>query len=194
VIVEDHCGPLDEQETFRRTITGTFTASATGPAFVDIANWKDGVSSSLNVNFIDNISVVPQVAGLDLSVDEISCTAGGTSEFTLSLGAARANKPYVILSGKLGTWPGVRVNGVDVPLNIDSWTYTAFGMINTPYLVNFRGTLDGSGTAAGTFDTRGPVSYELFGQVMYFTCVVLEEPQTFLVIDATRPGHILFVP
>ncbi len=194
MIVEDHCGPLDDQKTFRRTITGTFTSSATGPVFVDIANWKDGVSSSLNVNFIDNISVVPQAADLELSVGEISCTAGGTSEFVVSAGTVYAHKPYVILSGKLGTWPGVRVNSVDVPLNVDSWTYTAFGMINTPYLVNFRGTLDGSGSATGILDTRGPVSYELFGQVMYFACVLLEQPQTFLVIEATQPGHILFVP
>lgn len=194
MIVEDHCGPLYEQENIRRTITGTFIAAATGPVFLDIANWKDGVSSSLNGNFIDNIRLSPQAADLELSAGEISCTTGGTSEFAVSVGAAHGHKPYVILSGKLGTWPGVRVNGVDVPLNVDSWTYTAFGMINTPYLVNFRGTLDGSGSTAGILDTCGPVSYELFGQVMYFDCVVLEQPQTFLVIKATRPGHILFVP
>ncbi len=194
MIATDHCGPLYEQENIRRTITGTYTAPSTGRVFVDISNWKDGLSSALNVNFIDNIRLLPQAADLDITSCEISCAVGGTSEFYITAGAACAHRPYVILSGKLGTWPGVRVNDVDVPLNVDAWTYTAFGLINTSYLVNFRGYLDASGGATALLDTCGPVSNELFGQVMYFTCVVLEQPQTFLVIEATRPGHILFVP
>lgn len=177
-------------------MTGTFTAAATGLVPFDILNWKDGASSALNVNFIDNISVRPDQSELDLSVNEISCARGGRSRLTVAAGKAYTFRPFVILVSLQGTWPGVRSHGVDVPVNVDSWTHKILGLVDSPYFVNFRGTLDAYGNAAALFDTCGPVSHEQFdvGRVIYFDCVVLKEDQTSIVIEATQPGHVLLVP
>lgn len=145
-------------------------------------------------NYVDNIRLVPQNPNFSCSPRHISAAAGGSSTFTLDAGATYAGKDYVIFSGVTGTYPGFTLNGIDVPLNLDAWTWTAFSLINTPIMQNFMATLDGNGQATATFLAPGPLPPETVGLAMYFDYILLANPGSTPAIFASHPLYVLFIP
>jgi hypothetical protein len=139
-------------------------------------------------NFIDNIKVLAQGANFIGNPIEISTKQAGSSQLILQAGASFAGRDYVILSGVTGTWPGVDLKGHHLPLNLDTWTMTAFTLINTPALDKFMGKLDGNGQATATFQTFSALP-EATGLVMYFAYLV------FKPVDLTSHHvYVLFTP
>lgn len=85
-------------------------------------------------------------------VDEISEATGGTANFALNAGAAKAGKSYGIFGSVTGTSPGTMLpSGELLPLNWDIFTNLVVGMFNTGPFQSFLGTLDGSGQATAAF-------------------------------------------
>jgi hypothetical protein len=93
-----------------------------------------------------------------------------------------------------GTHPGFTLNGIDVPLNPDPWTWAAFSLINTPIMKDFMGTLDGNGQAKATFMAAGPLPINAIGLVLYFDYLILEYPQAPPAVFASNPIYILIIP
>lgn len=175
-------------------MSASFKATFTGPLLVGVYNWKDGPVDSLNVNFIDNIRIHPSVPDFSAQPRKISAANGGASEFTLQAGTGYAFSDYIILSGATGTWPGFLMNKVDVPLNPDPWTWTAIGLLNTPFMSNFMGQLDATGGAKAVFNVPGSEDPQLMGLVLYFDYLLLGSALGPPVKMASHPIHILFVP
>jgi len=70
-----------------------------------------------------------------------------------------SGRPYLILGGVSGTWPGVPLPkaGPTLPLNLDIFTDMVMELCNTPVFVNFMGVLDWNGKASAKIDTLGPL-------------------------------------
>ncbi|MHC4942317.1 MAG: plastocyanin/azurin family copper-binding protein [Planctomycetota bacterium] len=113
------------------------------------------------------------VAELPLTVDSDTISeSGGSVNFMLDAGAAKANRQYILLGGVSGTSPGTPLPGglETLPLNLDFFTDIVFLLINSPVFNNFLGTLDGNGTSTATL-TTGPVPGAA-GLVMYYAFAI----------------------
>ena len=189
----DHCGPLEPAENIRKHLSAAFTADATGPALLDLYNWKDGPVSSLNVNFIDNLRVRAKDPDFSASKRHLSNSTGDWSQLSLKPGAEHAGRTYLILTGVTGTWPGFKLSGIDIHLNPDAWTTAALQLVNTPFMQGFMAQLDANGEATARLDYPGSALPSANGLVMYFDYVVLQNPYGPPVKKASHPLYILFI-
>ncbi len=71
---------------------------------------------------------------------------GARQPMWLEAGPDQANQPYIVLGSLSGTYPGVSVGGVHLPLNVDSYTTLTLTQPNT-FLAGSFGLLDGNGRA-----------------------------------------------
>ena len=83
---------------------------------------------------------------------KLSLKTAGAQKMTLAAGAAHANKLYHVFGSVTGSNPGITLNGVHIPLNIDMYTEITLGHANSPMFSNFRGKLDNTGMATATFN------------------------------------------
>jgi len=85
-------------------------------------------------------------------VDTISMASGGAQTLSLDAGPTHANRPYWIFGSITGTSPGVALNGVHIPLNIDIYTQLAMQNVTAnPPFSGFRAVLDANGDATAQF-------------------------------------------
>ncbi len=123
----------------------------------------------------------------------ISQGTGGVVNFTLSAGAAYANRKYVLVGSVSGTSPGTPLPGglVTLPLNRDWFTNAIIPRLNTTPFTNFKGQLDTSGSGTAQFNSMGPLPSGLFpvGTIMDFA-YVLQNPYDF----ASNPISVQVVP
>lgn len=194
MIVSDACGTLTPQTDIRHSGSGSFTATTTGPVLLEVDNWRSGYYTSLVRNYVDNIRVRHEDADFTTTKREISGYVGGTSTLYLEPGSAHAGKDYIVLSGATGTWPGITVSGIPVPLNTDAWTWVAYSLINTQVFSGFMGKIDAFGNATAQIDTLGPLSYEAIGHVLYFDFLLLGNPGSLPVVYASDPVYLLITP
>jgi hypothetical protein len=75
--------------------------------------------------------------------------SGGSCTLTLDAGNDDAGRGYVILGSVSGTAPGFVINGIPVPLNLDSFSVAVAALLNTPLFTDFAGVTDAGGRAAG---------------------------------------------
>ena len=80
----------------------------------------------------------------------ISVADGGTQNLNLDAGAANAGRTYVLLGSVTGTTPGLPVDSVVLPLNVDAYTNLTLTSPNPP-LANSIGVLDGQGEGSASF-------------------------------------------
>ena len=111
-------------------------------------------------------------------VTSISITAGGAQTLSLDAGTAHANKPYWIFGSITGTTPGVSINGIQIPLNIDVYTQLAMEnvMANPPFS-GFRAALDANGGATAKFIV--PANLLSAGFTLYHSYIVFDSAGTF---------------
>ncbi len=125
-----------------------------------------------NVDDVELYSLVPGTEP-ELWRDRgyLSLAAGGTSQLQLNLGAAGANRNYVVLAGISGTSPGFQLGKVHVDLNYDAITQLALGLL--PFLPGFLGTLDGAGRAQATVDLDPATDPAFAGATLNLVAVTL---------------------
>jgi hypothetical protein len=122
-------------------------------------------------------------------VTTIPIAAGGTQTLTLDAGPSHANKPYWIFGSITGTSPGVALNGIHIPLNVDVYTQLAMQnvMANPPYS-GFRAVLDASGGATAQFIL--PSQMLNAGFTLYHSYVIFDGMGVFY--GASNPVKITF--
>ncbi|MHC5070614.1 MAG: M64 family metallopeptidase, partial [Planctomycetota bacterium] len=80
----------------------------------------------------------------------IGIKAGGTLHPTVTA-VCNAGSGYLILIGCTGTSPGTNTgSGLTLPLNLDACSTAAYGLVNSPFLQAFLGTLDTNGLGRAT--------------------------------------------
>ena len=84
------------------------------------------------------------------NTETMSGSAGGTIGFDLVSGTPHAGNFYFLLGSLSGTAPGLTVDGVNIPLNVDPYFLFTLSDANGPILPGFSGTLDGLGKASAS--------------------------------------------
>jgi len=82
--------------------------------------------------------------------------------------------PYqFIRDGVAAADPGFPLpGGLTLPLNRDAFTDLTFNFANTPFFVNFNGTLDNSGSGNAQFNTLGPLPNGFVGRTVQFAFIL----------------------
>lgn len=101
----------------------------------------------------------------------VSATTGGSHRLAIDR-PADAGKVYFIAGTTSGTRPGFPVANAVIPLNVDAWTYSSLGAVNSTYSANF-GVLDNNGSASSTL-TVPPGVPAFIGTLFHHSCIVLE--------------------
>jgi hypothetical protein len=124
---------------------------------------------------VDDVEMYSLVAGTEpelwRDVAVISLAAGGTSHLQVNLGAAQANRPYVLLAGISGTDPGFDWGKTHVDLNYD--LVTALFLKLLPVLPGFLGTTDATGRATATLDLPPGLDPGASGITLHLVAVTL---------------------
>ncbi|QDU68691.1 hypothetical protein [Engelhardtia mirabilis] len=115
---------------------------------------------------------------------------GGTQTLSLDAGAAHAGQLYWILGSTTGTRPGIAVDGVLLPLNVDA--YTGFTLANPGFapLIGGLGSLDAEGKGTAQFALPSGVSLSLVGTVVNHAFFVVGGSQSL--VFASNPIPITF--
>jgi len=111
-------------------------------------------------------------------VTTVPISTGGAQTLTVDAGSVHANKFYWIFGSITGTTPGVSLNGIHIPLNIDIYTQMAMEnvMANPPFK-NFRSLLDANGGATAQFVV--PPNVVSVGFTLYHAYIVFDAAGTF---------------
>ena len=126
-----------------------------------------------NDNWID-VPQRPYRAALLPRLARVSAAGGFSHPLELRGGALRAGQNYLLVMGVTGEAPGVVVNGVSVPMNVDGVTGLALSLVNTPFLPAAAGVLDPAGIATPGCQLPAAVAPLLAGFRFTFTGLVID--------------------
>jgi hypothetical protein len=190
-LIDSHSfGYVSGSSPEKATLEGSFYAPATGLYTLDIRNYRNAVSTSNLVNFIDTVTLTPNDWMLGADGCTFSCLYGSTRNFELRAGPAHAGRTYWMWAGLSGTYPGLKVNGVEIPLNHD--LLVQFSWLNPGALgTGFVGVLDGNGNATASMKIKPSFSY--YGITLYYTYVVLSAGGAMPPLAASNQIHACIV-
>ena len=171
-------------------LEGSFYAPTTQLYTLEIFNTRNAVSTSNLVNYVDTITLIPTDWMLGADGCTFSCLTASTRTFDLKAGSVHAGKTYWMWAGLSGTYPGMLVGGVEIPMNYDvlvnlGWLYP--GILGT----GFVGVLDGNGQATASMKIKPNFSY--YGLTLYFTYVVLSAGGGMPPVAASNQIHACIV-
>ena len=191
MIDSNSAGKIGQNSPKRQTLSGTFTPATSGYYTIFIDNWRNLAMTDC-YNYIDDVTVEPATPDLTVDNGNIDIDTGRLVMMTLDAGASNAGKKYLLLAS-WGTYPGLTIDGIHVPLEYDwLFTYTQHNFNNNMFQNTF-GTLNSSGKAIARFMTIGPLNPSLLGRNMFFAYVLLTgsgRPITY----ASFPVMCTFVP
>lgn len=119
--------------------------------------------------------------------DTLSASAGGTVQLDLLAGPANAGRQYLVLASLSGTFPGLTVGGMTLPLNYDGFLAASLSLANSAMFVNTLGVLDGTGSARAQFVLPPAIAAALAGQAVSFAYVLLTPSLGF----PSNPARVL---
>ncbi len=169
-----------------------------GDPYQSLAGGHIHVGSSISLRNAESATRVTVRALIDCLEDALVVNdriiregEGGEISLSLDAGLSNANRNYFVLGSVSGTEPGLPLPGgqVTLPLNWDLFTGITYKYANTPILLDFYGTLDGSGQSAALLNTYGPLPTGSAGATMHFA-YLLYPPFDF----ASGPVGITIVP
>ena len=85
-------------------------------------------------------------------VQELPSWRAGTQPLHIDAGQRHGGRWYSIFGTVSGTFPGTDFGGVNVPINIDSWTLAELYYTNTSVFTDFMGLLDPLGQASASLN------------------------------------------
>lgn len=142
---------------------------------------SDNPNDDIVEALIDDFSIQREIDNPSLWADGYAITVSARTEIDLSVdaGIANADRNYLLLGTLSGTSPGFALpGGAMLPLNWDAFTDLLLAFLNTPVCANFYGQLDGTGQAAATLDTFGPIDPTVIGETAHFA-FTLNKPFDF---------------
>jgi len=122
--------------------------------------------------------------------DVLSAASGGSVNFTLLGGPSNAGRPYLLLAGISGTFPGVTVGALTVPLNWDPVTSLSLTLANGPIFGNTSATLLSDGTSGAVFTVPPGLLAGLAGTTLSFAWFLYAPGLDF----ASNPARVCVVP
>lgn len=153
-------------------ISDGFAASAAGDLNGD--GYDDLVVSTTGSDRINVLLAVPQdfsSYGATLS----SSFFGNTHLVAQKLGPDFAGLPYWLLGSATGTFPGLTIDGLDVPLIVDDYTWLTLLNPGGAFLQGSPGVLGPDGDGFGKFDVSfGDLPPELSGLTLHHAFAVFD--------------------
>lgn len=134
-----------------------------------------GVSPSfLDVAWLERLDPV-----LECDAIEIDRAAPAPLRFAVRGGVARAGQPYFVAGGGSGRFPGLRLPGGTLGVELDSWSDLIGQGVGTPEFVGFVGLLDALGNAAPVMDLTAysPLDPAFAGLELTFSAWIYRSPQ-----------------
>jgi hypothetical protein len=193
-LIDSHSFGYISSGTLRATLSGTFIPPTSGLYILQIDNKRDAVSSTCIYNYIDNITLVPWGQTLKADVKNIPSQTGATVNFTLSAGAAKGGQEYWLWLNCTGTYPGIKLSGIDIPLNQDP--LLDFGLCNPcfPGTAGFMGQLDAYGMANASINMPMDGPLVLTGIPINFAYIVLSPGFSTPITFSSIPVHVMYIP
>ena len=170
------------------TVFGTSSQATLVPHGVlglDRYSWEFEVRA-IDTDGLETVEVVElfeQPASLTASRYRLPMSEGGTTFFYIDAGSQHAGKLYFLLSSSSGTWPGVTIGNVTIPINLDDFSLLPINP--NPFWTNGIGLLDAQGKATVTFELPAFAQVELIGIDLQFAAGVTS--QVPLLDFATNP-------
>lgn len=192
-MIDKHAFGYISSGTTRSTLSGRFTAPTTGLYTLHIEHTSTSAASSCIFSYIDNISLVPAQPNLGTDKVNIPQSNGATVQFTLDAGTANANQPYCLWMSASGTYPGIAMSGVTVPLNWDFLLSLSL-YEQLPGTTGFFGTLDGSGSATAAMVLPQDTGNMYLGFKLSYAYVVASPGPSFPLQFASYPVHLKYIP
>jgi len=162
---------------------GDYTGIASSDRLV-YAAWTDGRNGD------DDVFMSPVNLDFRTDVDSISAAAGGTANFALDAGSIYSFADYRLLGSVTGTNPGIKLNGVPIPVNYDTFTLLTIIYANTSSFPGFSGVLASGGTGGAAMVVT-PLPPSLVGLQFDFAAFVKLNGK---VRWATSATHLEIVP
>lgn len=184
--------------TKRATLSGSFVPPSTGLYTLHIENTRNVTSSTCIYNYIDNITLEPnalyQKMYFSVSDYNISCSSGGKAQFKINTSNIHPDQDYWIWMSVSGTYPGIALSNVTVPLNWDGVFEFGLYYPGFPGSVGFFGKLDGFGQAAASLTLPADPKHLMVGFPIHFAFVVTSPGPSLPILDASNPVHIKYCP
>ncbi len=122
------------------------------------------------------IARVFKARSLEASAPSVSLGSGGTVALTIRASVTHAGRGYLILGSASGTYPGIPVGSLRIPIQPDPFTLSVLEQTNGPMFQGFFGALDADGEAVATIVVQAGQFTDpaLFGVQLRFANVVFD--------------------
>lgn len=151
-------------------------------------DWQDLTALELAISY----GGVPDLVDFVGAPDTVSLSAGGAVDFALSVGAAFAGSPYLVLGSVSGTSPGIPTAGGVLPLNPDAWFIYTGNHPNSALLPQSAGTLDALGLGAASFLVPSGSQASLVG--LQFSWAYVLHDGSGSILHASDSAAVTLVP
>ena len=170
--------------------------STMGSLVLDVDGGRlDATFLDINGEIEDYFSLVTYPdEGLSSDTTTLTLSAGGTQSFDLDAGPAHAGRLYLLLGSSSGTVPGVPVDSVLLPLNVDNYTLFTLNSAGSGPLQNTLGFLDAQGTASAALNVPGGLSPNLDGLTLHHAFAVLDVNGSGQAVFASNAFPLTFLP
>ena len=126
-----------------------------GNGIEDALDIQTGTSFDCNFNGIpdecepdsNGDGIIDACTPLTADIFSVSVAAGGVQRLSLQAGIQNANRTFLFVGSLSGSLPGVVIDGLTVPINIDSYTQYLFNLPPDSLLLPLVGQLDDQGRA-----------------------------------------------
>jgi hypothetical protein len=146
--------------------------------------WVDGRNGD------NDVFISPVNLDFRTDIEQISAATGATPNFTLDAGSSLSFSDYRILGSVTGTNPGIKLNGVPIPVNYDQFTLLTILYANTASFPGFFGVTASGGLASASMVVP-PVGPSLIGLQFDFAAFVKVSGKVKWASSAT---HLEIVP
>jgi hypothetical protein len=178
----------------RASLIALYQPPATGMYTLKLENTRSLASNSQLYNYIDYIELAPLFKNLEVDKTNISCSEGATVNLLLSPGAAHGGKAYWIWMSASGTYPGVFLGGMNVPLNWDALLLFTLANPNFSGSQGFTGLLDGTGSASASLDFPTDSQQSYVGIPFCFAYGIASAGPSLTLSFVSHPVHVKYVP
>jgi hypothetical protein len=142
----------------------------------------------------DSLLMRLELPSLYASPLALSLASGGMQSFTLRAGPQSAGDLYLVLGSASGTLPGIPLDGLEVPLVLDAYTWFTAQKPNLAPLVETLGQLDPLGRAQAALQLPPATSPSLAGVTLHHAFVVLDWFGTWTFMHASNAMPVSLVP
>ena len=159
-----------------------------------LENTRSLASNSQLYNYVDYIEMAPLFKNLATDETNIACSEGGTVNLLLAPGAAHGGKAYWIWMSVSGTYPGLFLGGMKVPLNWDALFLFTLSNPDFSGSQGFAGLLDGKGSASASLDFPADFQQNFVGFPIHFAYAVASAGPSMPLCFVSHPVHVKYVP